>query len=307
MNVIQKLAHRSNYGTLRDLSSIKYIVIHYTGNDGDKTYSNAAYFQKPLNPKSSAHLFVDDNYIYQSVPYNHVAYSVGAKSADTSQGGGKFFGKCTNSNSISIELCDTDKNGAIYPTQKTIDNAIAITKELMVKFSINADHVIRHFDVTGKLCPAYWVKDKYWMSEFKSKLTQVTEGWVHDNNGWWYRYKDGSYPASCWKTIKGKDYYFKADGYMASDEYIKSANYNTNKALYYVDKDGAWDGATYRWMKDDTGWWIAKVGGSWYAENCWCTIDGKKYYFNDKGYMVTGTKTINGRIYSFDKNGVKIG
>ena len=94
---------------------------------------------------------------------------------------------------------------------------------------------------------------------------------------------------------------------MASNEWIKSANYSTNGVLYYVSKDGVWDGATYKWMQDAKGWWIAKVGYKWYPKNEWCVVDGKKYYFNDKGYMVTGTKTINGRIYSFGKDGALVG
>ena len=129
------------------------------------------------------------------------------------------------------------------------------------------------------------------------------EGWVQDSKGWWYRYKDGTYPKSCWKKINGKDYYFKADGYMASDEYVKSANYDIIQKLYYVNQDGSWDNKAYRWMSDAKGWWLAKIGSNWYAKSTWANIDNKWYYFNDKGYMVTGTKTINGKIYSFRKDG----
>ena len=129
------------------------------------------------------------------------------------------------------------------------------------------------------------------------------EGWVQDGKGWWYRYADGSYPKSCWKTIKGKDYYFKADGYMASDEYIKSVEYSTNGKLYYVDKEGAWDVKIYKWEQDSKGWWIACLKSSNYMKNSWAKVDNKWYYFNSKGYMVTGTKTIDGKIYSFRKDG----
>lgn len=129
------------------------------------------------------------------------------------------------------------------------------------------------------------------------------EGWQEDTKGWWYQYADGTYPKSCWKTIKGKEYYFKADGYMASDEYIKSSDYETNGKLYYVDKDGVWDGKVYKWEQDSKGWWLAQVKGKWYPKSQWAKIDGKWYYFNAKGYMQTGTKTIDGKIYSFRKDG----
>ena len=305
MEIKQMIAHKTNYGMMRRTSEIKYIVIHYTANDGDTALANARYFQTP-NLSASAHYFVDDNSVYQSVLDNYVAYSVGAKSADTSKGGGKLYKIATNQNTLNIELCDTVKDGKIYPTQATIDRAVALTKELMDKYQIHVDKVIRHFDVTGKRCPAYWTDDSKWNAAFKSKLTQA-EGWVHDNKGWWYRYKDGSYPKSCWKTIKGKDYYFKSDGYMASDEFIKSANYETVKKLYYVSKDGAWNGKSYKWMKDSAGWWLQENGGKWYAQSEWEFIDNEWYYFDSKGYMVTGTKTIDGKIYSFAPDGHMVG
>lgn len=119
---------------------------------------------------------------------------------------------------------------------------------------------------------------------FDSATSTAPTGWIKDTEGWWYRYSDGTYPKSEWKEIKGKWYYFKADGYMAEDEYIKSSTYSTDKKLYYVDKSGAWDNKTYRWMQNDKGWWIAQVGGSWYPKNEMCKIDGVNYYFNSRGY-----------------------
>ncbi len=171
MNLTQKLAHKSNYGGTRSTSTIKYIVIHYTANDGDKAWNNANYFQSP-NRNASAHYFVDDNYVYQSVPDNYVAWSVGgAKYSDCAKtGGGKLYGKCTNSNSINIELCDTNKNGTVYPTQATINRAIELTKELMKKYNVPADRVVRHFDTNGKHCPAYWMDNSKWNKEFHGKL-----------------------------------------------------------------------------------------------------------------------------------------
>lgn len=299
---MQKLAHKTNYGTQRLTSNIKYIVIHYTANDGDRAWNNANYFQSPVNPKASAHYFVDENYIYQSVPDNYIAYSVGG--GRQSSQGGTFYGKCTNSNSISIELCDVIKNNKYDVTQKTIDNAIDLTKSLMSKYGISASNVIRHFDVNGKYCPKYWVDNAKWESEFHSKLTDTSYGWIKDNGGWWYREKDGSYPKNTWKTIDGKDYYFKSDGYMASDEFIKSATYKVDSKLYYVKPSGEWDKNTYRWQKNDKGWWLSQIGSAWYPANAWAKIDYKWYYFDKDGYMVAGkTITINGKKYTFNKDG----
>ena len=133
----------------------------------------------------------------------------------------------------------------------------------------------------------------------------VKEGWVKSDNGkWWYQYKDGSYPKSCWKTFKGKEDYFDSKGYLVTEEFIKSADYATNGKLYWVDKDGVWDGKVYKWQKDEKNrWWLGQVGGKWFAKSEWYVVDGKKYYFDNKGYMVTGTRTIDGKICSFKKDG----
>lgn len=304
-DVIQKIAHRSNYGAYRDTSVIKYIVIHYTGNDGDKSWNNANYFQNNKYLQASAHLFIDDDKVYQSVPFDYVAYSVGASSADTSAGGGKYYKKCTNKNSINIELCDTKKNGVYDVTDATVANAVAITKELMAKYNIPASNVIRHFDVTGKRCPSYWVRDTEWESKFHSKLT-VTDGRNKEGN-YWYYYRKGKKVKSEWINEGGKYYYLKSDGTMACSEFIKSDKYDTDKKLYWVRKDGTWDCEVYRWTQDDKGWWIALVGGSWYPKSEWCKVDNKWYYFDERGYMVTGTKTIDGQIRSFNSNGELVG
>lgn len=174
-----KTANKNNYGSKRSISSIKYIVIHYTGNNGDKAVNNATYFKNNV-VKASAHYFVDDTTVYQSVPDNYVAWSVGgSKYSDCSKtGGGKKYGLCTNANSLSIELCDTIKDGKIYPSEKTIENAITLTKKLMKKYGIHASNVIRHFDVTGKSCPSYWCgtaeKNNKWKTEFWNSLSAST-------------------------------------------------------------------------------------------------------------------------------------
>ena len=174
MNIKTNLANKNNYGSARQTTNIKYIVIHYTGNDGDTDESNGKYFKNNI-VKASAHYFVDDDSVTQSVPDNYVAWSVGGNkyASCSTTGGGKYYGKCTNSNSISIEICDDVKNGTVYPSAATIQNALELTNILMEKYNIPVANVIRHFDVTGKLCPAYWVDDAKWKSEFWNKLGGV--------------------------------------------------------------------------------------------------------------------------------------
>lgn len=169
------LSNRGNYGSSRSTSAIKYIVIHYTANDGDSDESNGNYFHNNA-VKASAHYFVDKDSVTQSVPDNYVAWSVGGSkySSAASTGGAKYYGIVTNANSISIELCDNTKDGTIYPAESAIQIALELTRDLMKKYNVPVERVIRHFDVTGKLCPAYWcgtaTKNALWESAFHSKL-----------------------------------------------------------------------------------------------------------------------------------------
>lgn len=172
-------AKNTNYGSKRKTSAIKYIVIHFTANDGDTAVSNGKYFHNNT-VKASAHYFVDSSTVVQSVPDNYVAWSVGGNrySDYASVGGAKYYKKCTNANSISIELCDDNKNGTIYPSAKTIANALELTKKLMKKYDVPQSKVIRHFDITSKRCPAYWcgttIKNNKWNTEFWNKLASST-------------------------------------------------------------------------------------------------------------------------------------
>lgn len=162
------ISNRANYGGARSTAAIKYIVIHYTANDGDKAVNNAKYFHNNI-VKASAHYFVDDVSVYQSVPDDYVAYAVGG--SKWNNGGGRLFRTATNANTLSIELCDTVRDGTIAPSQATIDNALDLTKKLMAKYGVDKKRVIRHYDVTGKPCPKYWVADSAWKSQFWDKLT----------------------------------------------------------------------------------------------------------------------------------------
>lgn len=162
-------SNRNNYGFNRSTSCIDYIVIHYTANNGDTATNNGNYFKNNFIG-ASAHFFVDSNRVVNSVPVNYEAWHCGYD-----PGGRYYHPSCRNWNSIGIELCDDNPSGGIYPSAKTIANAVALAKELMKKYNVPASHVVRHYDVTHKLCPAYWSgsekKNKLWQTEFKNKLT----------------------------------------------------------------------------------------------------------------------------------------
>lgn len=157
-----------NSGNYQECNSrdIEYIVIHYTSNKGDTAKNNAVYFSRQkLNPPASAHYFVDENEIWQSVHDADIAWHCGAKTYKHKS--------CRNANSLGIEICMLDKDGNIR--LKSIANAIKLTKMLMQKYNISKDNVIRHFDVTGKDCPAPMVEDETLWVNFKNKLCEVEQ------------------------------------------------------------------------------------------------------------------------------------
>ena len=161
------IANRKNYGSKRSTSAIKYLVYHYTANDGDTDEANAKYFHNNV-VKASAHRFVDDDSVTISVPDNYTAYHCGG--GLQGKNGHKFYKICTNTNSIGIEMCDTKRNGKYEVTPKTRSNAIALGKELVKKYGIKKENVIRHYDVTGKNCPAYFVKDEEAWIKFRNEI-----------------------------------------------------------------------------------------------------------------------------------------
>lgn len=165
------LANKDNFGGTRSYSSIRYIVLHYTANDGDKAENNAKYFQTAHKPATSAHYFVDDHSIIQSVPDNYVAWAVGGnRYFDIEKtGGAKLYKKVTNANSISIEMCGTKRDGKGTASEKTTKNAIDLCLDLMDKYNIDIDHVVRHFDVNGKHCPIYFMDNAAW-ENFKDRI-----------------------------------------------------------------------------------------------------------------------------------------
>ena len=176
MDIRKYPANAGNVGGTRAASGIRYIVIHYTGNDGDTAMNNAKYYASNV-VKTSAHYFVDANEIVQSVDDLRIAWAVGGKKYPScpQTGGGTLYNICRNTNSIGIELCDAKRDGTYAPAPETVKAALELTRELMAKYNIPQKNVIRHFDVTGKLCPAYWAGRENaakWKAEFWDKLAE---------------------------------------------------------------------------------------------------------------------------------------
>jgi N-acetyl-anhydromuramyl-L-alanine amidase AmpD len=144
----------------------EYIVIHYVG--AVSTAKNNADYYARTKLNASANYFVDENEIWQSVEdYNRAWHCGGGLQGKY---GHTFHNICTNSNSIGIEMCvKKDKAGNWYFEENTVKNTIDLVKMLMQKYNIPIDRVIRHYDVTGKNCPAPYVNETEW-KKFKDRI-----------------------------------------------------------------------------------------------------------------------------------------
>lgn len=153
MRKIKKMtAHKSCLHEKRNRKKIKYIVIHYTGNSNDTAADNGRFFQKEHSGSRygvGAHFFIGKKgVIVKSIPMNRVAWSVGGLYTQK-DGAGSYYEKCTNANSVSIELCSATKG---YSDKQV--EAVKWLIEYIQKYCPNARTIIRHWDVNGKCCPA---------------------------------------------------------------------------------------------------------------------------------------------------------
>lgn len=162
MNIKSLHANPSNHGGARK-KRVQYIVLHFTANDGDTAKGNCTYFTRP-NLKTSAHYFVDEKEVYESVKPTLVAWHCGTR--------GKYKHKeCRNDNSIGVELCSRkDSKNNYYFKDETVYKAVELVKKLMKDYNVPISNVIRHYDVTGKQCPQPFIKNEVLWRNFLNKL-----------------------------------------------------------------------------------------------------------------------------------------
>ena len=154
----------SNYRAGRT-QPVRYIVMHYTANNGDTARNNCDYYHRVGGLQASAHYFVDEHGAMQSVRECDTAWHCGARAY--------WHPECRNGNSIGIEMCSRKRaDGSYYIKPETVANAAALAKDIMQRYGIDTDHVLRHYDVTGKRCPMPWVDDPAQWTEFKEMLKQ---------------------------------------------------------------------------------------------------------------------------------------
>ena len=160
-----KQANGANFARGRT-QPIQFLVIHYTANNGDTVQNNLDYFAGNA-VGASAHYFVDENGYGQSVKDQDTAWHCGANQYKHPD--------CRNANSIGIELCSKkDSRGNYYFMDQTVYNAAALARQLMQTYGIDRSHVLRHYDVTGKRCPAPMVDNPTLWENFLNLLEDKT-------------------------------------------------------------------------------------------------------------------------------------
>ncbi|MBO5460286.1 MAG: N-acetylmuramoyl-L-alanine amidase [Ruminococcus sp.] len=137
------------------------IVIHYTANPGSTAQNNRDYFnslQDGHDTFVSSHFVVGlEGEIVQCVPTWEIAYASNERNHDT----------------ISIECCHWDETGEF--TEETYASMVQLTAFLCDKYGLNEEAVIRHYDVTGKNCPKYFVENEEAWEQFKTDVAAALE------------------------------------------------------------------------------------------------------------------------------------
>ena len=138
------------------VKKVNAIVIHYIGNPATTALQNRNYFANleiTQETSVSSNFIVGlDGEIIQCVPVDEVAYASNNRNGDT----------------ISIELCHPDETGEF--TDETYSSAVRLTAWLCGQYGLTSKDVIRHYDVSGKICPKYYVENEEAWEAFKDSV-----------------------------------------------------------------------------------------------------------------------------------------
>lgn len=140
----------------RALNQVNGIVVHYVANPGSTGWDNWHYFEnlkEEQDTKASTHFIIGlDGTIIQCIPLDEMSYCSNNRNADT----------------IAIECCHPDETGKF--TDETYKSLVKLCKWLVEEYDLEEEDVIRHYDVTGKLCPLYYVEHEDAWKKFQKKL-----------------------------------------------------------------------------------------------------------------------------------------
>lgn len=143
------------------LTQVNGIVVHYTANPGTTAQQNRNYFEglKDSHETSASSHFVIgmEGELVQCIPCNEVAYASNDRNNDT----------------IAIECCIPDDTGKF--TDETYATLVHLVAWLCGRYDLTIDDVIRHYDVTGKMCPKYYVEHEDAWTQFKADVLRYID------------------------------------------------------------------------------------------------------------------------------------
>ena len=145
------------------------IVLHWYGKPGQSAISVFRYFDQCSGPEyGSAHYIVDHEIALHAVPLNEIAYHAGPRSATTPEARERF-GDYPNAHLIGIEMAHVDWEGRILPA--TLASVRMLCAWLCWRFDLNPmSDIIRHYDVTGKNCPRWFVANPDELDVFRDSV-----------------------------------------------------------------------------------------------------------------------------------------
>ncbi|MDO4329977.1 MAG: peptidoglycan recognition family protein [Lachnospiraceae bacterium] len=163
--ITQKLIRKNVYSRPAvSLRQVNDIVIHYVANPGSTAEQNRNYFDGladqsgPGATSASAHFVIGlDGEIIQCIPISEIAYASNNR----------------NSDSIAIECCHPDETGKF--TEATYESLVKLTAWLCDETGISRKRVIRHYDITGKACPKYFVDHEDAWKEFLKAVKEYKD------------------------------------------------------------------------------------------------------------------------------------
>ena len=149
--------------------TIKKIIIHWVGNANTSAIANRNYFENLKDTHScyaSSHYIIGLNgEIIRCIPDDEVAFHSGN------------YG--VNHSSIGIEHCHPDWEGKF--NELTYKSSIEIVANLIKKYGLSINDVERHYDITGKCCPKYYVEhDEAWQQYKQDVYNKIHGGDIHD-------------------------------------------------------------------------------------------------------------------------------
>ena len=134
------------------LEGVEGIVIHYVGNPGTTARQNRDWFANPESEVSSHFVIGLDGEILMCVPLTE-------KSSASNE---------ANGTTLSIEVCHPDETGKF--TRESEEALVKLLAYLCRRFDLTVDKIIRHFDVTGKICPKYYVEHEDAYAAMKKRV-----------------------------------------------------------------------------------------------------------------------------------------